>query len=163
MYVGLSAGIDFHENFGFEGELIFNTKGMKNSVEVLGVTTTTKTDLLYLDIPVSVKGMYTVAPSVQVYGKFGPYVGIGLTGKNKIEAESKLLGKKETKTDFKWGSEAGEMNRFDYGLQMGAGIEVGGFLIEGIYKFSLGDIDNMDLSNTKHHVLAISVGYNLGF
>ncbi len=186
-HIGLTAGIDFHENFGFEGGLIFNTKGLKYDRISGKYNLQTKKNMYYLNVPVSLKGMYNVG-GVQVYGKFGPYVGVGLAGTSttkllqdgkeigesfKTIAESlsndlrKALGMKgETKigeSDIKWGEEIDKTKRFDYGLQMGIGTEIGGFVIEGIYQFSLGDIDNSDLTNTKHHVLSLSVGYNLGF
>ncbi len=174
--IGLTAGINFHENFGFEAGLIFNSKGLKYNVlksEIAGIKTELERvkRLHYLDIPVSLKGMYNVS-GVQIYGKFGPYISVGLTGKNTTKTIVDGKEKGAISKDVEWDKEskifsALNLNfspkRFDYGLQMGAGVEVGGFLIEGIYKFSLADVDNLDNYQSKHHVLAISVGYNLGF
>ncbi len=157
--VGLTAEIDFHENFGFETGLIFNSKGLKYAEEVAGIKTEISRRLHYLDIPVLAKGMYNFS-GVEVFGKFGPYVGIGLVGKDKVTNKKLNIDKS---IDTKWGDDPMEMNRLDYGLQMGLGTEIGGFIVEGIYKFSLGDIDNAETTTTKNHVLALSVGYNLGF
>ncbi len=182
--VGLTAGIDFHENFGFEGGLIFNTKGVKysSSKEIKTAIIngkydfTHKLDMLYLDIPLSIRGIYTIVPKVQVYGKFGPYVGIALMGKYKnnltkdgkdiedIRKALNYLGLKDLmERDVKFGEDINEYSRLDYGLQMGLGMDIGGFTIEGIYKFSLGDIEGSDIYNVKNHVIALSVGYNLKF
>ncbi len=163
---GLTAEIDFHENFGFETGLVFNTKGLQYVVEegITNTKVTTSRNLHYLDIPVLAKGMYNLTDGVQVFGKFGPYVGVGLTGKNKVHTVNDALKiDKTVDTDVKWGDGLTQTKRLDYGLQTALGVEVGGFLIEGFYKFSLGDIDNAENTSTKHHVLGLSLGYNLGF
>lgn len=173
--VGVTGEFDFNDNLGLVAGLIVNTKGSKYSTELkVGETKTVtsyKTNLLYLDIPVSLKGMYVINDGTQIYATFGPYLGIGLTGKNTAEVTisgspiESLNGTKKDDTDIEWGSDADKLKRLDYGLRFGLGAEFSGFLVEASYKLGLADIDNIDLANhkVKHSVIGLSVGYNLGF
>jgi hypothetical protein len=159
MNPGFNAGVNFEMGFGklmaLEVGLLADTKGFKMEEEGL----TVKANALYADVPI----LFKVGPSlgpVKIFGAVGPYFGVGITGKYKIEFE----GESDTQ-DIKWGSgDDDDAKRLDYGAKFGAGAEIKG-LNFGIY-YSLGlansSSDNEDGYREQHRVLSFSVGYKFG-
>ena len=85
------------------------------------------TNLYYLDIPLSVK-MYSSVGKTSLYFEVGPYLGIGLSGKQD--------GRK-----ISWGpSNIDDYKRFDGGISMGVGLKTKPFLIGLSYDLGLTNI-----------------------
>jgi hypothetical protein len=163
MYLGFNGGVTLEVGFGdllsVEAGLLVDTKGFKWDFDFLGTTVTTKANAMYLDVPVLVKVGPSFGP-VKVFAAAGPYVGFGLAGKIKSEAE----GESETE-DIEWGdSEDAFAKRLDYGAKFGAGVEVMGFTLGGYYSLGLANISPITDLNAKmnHRVISISVGYKFG-
>ena len=108
----------------------------------------------YLEIPVHFGYRHNVGENVAIFGEFGPYLGIGLFGKSKVEAEGESL-KVDTFSD------EGGMARFDFGLGFRAGVEINKKIPVSIgYDFGLMDINKEDEGpSLKNSNFTLSIGY----
>lgn len=167
-HLGATAEFPVTEIFSFETGLLLSTKGYKVSEEetYMGETYTykVKANLLYADIPLTAKASFDIG-GAKIYGIFGPYLGLGLSGKYKSEETS--MGETETNTeDIKWGSDEQEddLKGLDFGLTVGAGVEVNAIQIGLSYGLGLANISHYTEGGYKmnNRVLGISVGYRLG-
>lgn len=161
MLPGFNAGITLEMGFsdliGLEVGLIADTKGFKIKEEVLGSEVTMKASLLYLDVPVLIKVGPSFGPA-KIFAAAGPYVGFGLTGKMKMEAE----GEDETE-DISWGSdeEEDDFKRLDFGAKFGIGAEVMDFTLGAYYSLGLANLSPYTDGGAKisNNLISISVGY----
>lgn len=153
--LGVSAEIPITEMFSFESGLQLGRKGTKSTyldtyydVEVEG-----KYELLYLDIPLTVKARHELN-EINLYGIVGPYIGFGLKGQIFDGGEG---------TTVKWGSdgENDDLKRFDSGLLIGGGVEIKRIQIGFNYGLGLANISSYTEYETKisNRVFSISVGY----
>ena len=156
------------EMFSFETGLLLSTKGYKHS-EKDGFAGEKqkqegKLNLYYLDIPLTAKASFDMG-GVKIYGVFGPYLGMGISGKSKIEITEN--GETETEEhDVNFGSDEAEddLKGLDYGLTTGAGIELKSIAIGITYNLGLANISINTGGGFKinNRVLGISVGYKFG-
>jgi hypothetical protein len=151
------------EKISFETGLLFSTKGtrIKENVEDSGISYAydARATAMYLDVPLNARTTFDVG-AIKVYGTFGPYLGFGLAGKNKIERSLNGETIKES-VDLTWGSDSGNLKRLDAGLNIGAGVEFNSMLIGINYGHGLANIlsNNSSDLKVKNRVLAISAGY----
>lgn len=165
--VGLTAEYPITKIFSFETGLLLSSEGMKmdESTTYQGSTyeISDKIIPLYLNIPLTAKASFDVGGAM-IYGAFGPYIGIGLSGKAKIESTSG--GSTETSSDnIKWGSGSdNDLKRLDFGLSIGAGVEINKIQLGLTFSPGLANIsastDNG--AKIKNQVLGISIGYKFG-
>lgn len=165
-HVGATAEFPITELFSFETGLLLSTKGFKVSEEetFMGETVKyeSKLNLIYLDIPLTAKASFDLG-GARIYGVFGPYIGMGLSGKSKFEITA--MGETETdEEDIKWGSDEDDFKRLDLGLTMGAGVEISSIQIGLSYGLGLANISTSTDGGSKisNRVLGISVGYKFG-
>jgi opacity protein-like surface antigen len=167
-HAGLTADFPITEMFSFETGLLLSTRGFRISEEyiILGETYEVegKLNLLYLEIPLTGKVSFDIG-GAKIYGAFGPYVGVGLTGKSKSEITINGDTEKEEE-DIEWGSdeEGDDLKRLDYGLTVGAGVEISAIQIGVSYGLGLAKI-NPDTSNgakINNRVIGVSVGFRFG-
>jgi hypothetical protein len=93
---------------------------------------TGKTYLYYFDIPLNVK-MYFSAGKTSMYYEIGPYVGIGLSGKQHDQGQIR---------EISWGhSSDSDYKQFDSGISMGLGMKIKPILIGLSYDLGLANID----------------------
>lgn len=166
--IGATAEFPITEMFSFETGLLLSTKGFKISEEETFMGETWKFEgemnLFYLDIPLTAKASFNLG-GAKIYGVFGPYIGMGISGKNKVEFTA--MGETETdEKDIKWGSDEDEddLKRFDFGLTMSAGIEISSIQFGLSYGLGLANISPYTDGGTKfsNRVLGISIGYKFG-
>jgi hypothetical protein len=147
--LGAFAEFPVNENFSFETGIQFTSKGMKAN----DADTDLKLELSYIDIPLTAKIAFKLA-GIKAYGAFGPYVGYGIGGQIYIDG----LG-----TKVKWGSngESDNLKPLDYGLNIGAGIEINALQIGLSYGYGLANINPTSDNGAKasNRALGISVGY----
>ncbi|WP_319480350.1 porin family protein [uncultured Draconibacterium sp.] len=134
---------DINEGAGIETALLLTTKGIKmdESESYEGITYNAKANvnLWYLDIPVYGK-LYADVGQTRIYGMAGPYIGIGLSGKTKME-ESGGSENFSEEWGIEWGdSEEDDLKRLELGLAVGGGIEVNSFFFEFTSHFGLNNI-----------------------
>ena len=157
-HIGAAFDYPFSDILSLETGLILNTKGFKIKEELSAITL--KTNLIYIDIPITLKASYDLG-GVKLYGLAGPYVGMGLSGKNKVEMDDETDSEK-----IVWGNNVDTDNykRLDMGLSFGGGIEISTIQIGISYDLGLANIfpDNDYGYIAKNRVLKFSVGYLLG-
>jgi len=165
-HVGVTAEFPISKSVAFETGLLFSTKGFISNFKGTdnGVIFESKgsLNLLYLDIPLTSKAYYNIGAS-KIYGVFGPYIGIGLSGKSKSEAIVNGVTQSDEQ-DINWGSgNSNELKRLDYGLTVGAGMELNSFLIGLSYNLGLANISSTTDygQKIKNKVLGLSIGYKL--
>ena len=168
--------------FDIEAGLLFTGKGSKSETFFTNATddnyVKSKFNPYYIELPVNAVVKFPLSTSghtnIFVYG--GPYAAIGITGKSKVE--SKILGTTTTSTeDIKFSSDdpttdgqegAGydRLKRFDYGANIGAGLDLGTMMFKVNYGLGLAKINSTQTNNSendknKYRTLSISVGIPL--
>jgi hypothetical protein len=155
--------------------IIFTGKGTKTQSGTEGSANWYKatSNPYYIEIPVNLV-FKTPGKTTKFFAGAGPYLGIGIAGKNKVRGA--LLGTQfssESNIDFsnddpttlnqEEGAGFGIMKRFDYGLNGLAGIETGGVVIAANYGLGLAKLqsgsNSGDDNNNKHRVFSLSVGF----
>ncbi|ARV05992.1 hypothetical protein BTO04_04425 [Polaribacter sp. SA4-10] len=167
-HIGATVEFPLTEMFSFETGLLLSTKGLKSSYEETFAGETYKEEsqlnLLYPDIPLTAKASFDMG-SGKIYGLFGPYLGVGLSGKSKYES-SYDDETESSEEDIEWGSNEDEsdLKRMDFGLTMGAGVELNPIQIGLTYTLGLANISPHTDGGTKikNRVLGISLGYRFG-
>lgn len=153
--VGLGVDYAITDMWSFRSGLMFTGKGAKVSGEESLAGITAKGDYKlkphYLDIPLMAALKLPIAGDTKFVINAGPYLGIGLGGKETIEVSA--AGEKAN-SDAKFFDSA---DRFDIGLQYGVGVEFGKILVNlnGQYGF----ISPFDDSSSKNLNFILSVGY----
>jgi len=166
-HLGLTAEFPINDIFSFETGLLMSPKGFRiHKNEIISgepYETKIKTNLLYFDVPLTAKAAYNLG-SAKIYGVIGPYVGAGLKGQTRSEVTS---GGNTVidKGDINWGShDYDNLKRLDFGLTIGAGIEINSIQIGLWYGLGLANISPVTDGGRKisNRVLAISSGYKFG-
>ena len=149
--VGVISEFNLKGNLFLQPALLFSAKGSKYSVLEEEMTITPS----FIEIPVN--AMYKFGSgSTKFFLNAGPYFGLAIGGKTKSGGES---------ADIKFGSgESNDMKRFDFGLNLGAGIEIKNFLISAHYGLGLANLAPVTTDDTevKIRVIGISISYLLG-
>lgn len=152
----VGAFVDFKfGNVSLQPALNFTGKGGSfsgSSDEDFGGSAQSK--LYYLQVPVNV--VYHVPAVIgDFYFGAGPFLGMGISGKEKIKANGV-----EQSEDVKFGSGEDEVKRTEFGANAIVGFKFKtGFLINANYDLGLSNIANDDTSKLKNRVFGISVGY----
>jgi hypothetical protein len=159
--LGSTVEIPPNDFYSFEMGLILSSKGFQISDKVDLYEYQEKLNLLYLDIPLTAKVAFDIG-SCKIYGKFGPYMGWGISGKWKYEERNNGETVKSSMY-VSWGT-GGDLKRFDIGLTVGAGIEVKSMLLNLFYGLGLANIASYTGGGNiiKNRILEVSVGYKLG-
>lgn len=176
-HVGGIVEYSLAETFSIESGLLLSEKGTKEEYSLsLGSVTITGAGTispLYLEIPIN--ALYKVdLGSAKLHLFAGPYIGIGIGGKAKIEYTAtglpsdvtlSSLGIEDESADIKFGTEDdSDLKGTDFGLNIGAGIEIKNLLVRAQYGLGLSNLDPKGLSvnDTKNRVIGISLGYMFG-
>jgi hypothetical protein len=156
--------------------IIFSGKGSKTQSGNENTTTYYKatTNPMYIEVPANLLFKLPVSTDSKFIVGAGPYVGIGVGGKNKVESriagissssEKKIEFSNDdpTTTNTEEGAGFGIMRRFDYGLNGTAGIEGKSIVLSvnyglGLAKLQSGSNSSSDDKN-KHRVLSFTVGF----
>ena len=112
------------------------------------------------EVPLSFKTIFGVSDNLDVYVSAGGYLGVGIIGVSRNKTT--FNGETETDSEEIEFDENG-LQRLDYGLTFGAGIEVKGFIVGASYDLGLADIDGSDYWTIRNRVLKIGVGYRFGW
>ena len=167
-HAGVTAEFPLAKIISLETSVLLSTKGF-NYYETINFTgepiqIEEKLNLLYLDLPLTVKSTFDIG-GARIYGAFGPYIGIGLNGKRKVQVTSN--GETITdEADLEWKSDFDgySLKRLDYGLTMGVGVEVKSFQLGVSYGLGLANISTYNTNGLKlnNRVLGGSIGYIFG-
>ena len=129
----------------------------------------------YIEVPLNVVFKAPIGGETKFFAGAGPYLGVGINGKNKVEGKN-IIGvgfKSESDIEFsdddpttlsyEEGAGLGIVKRFDYGLNGIAGIEARTVVLSvgygyGLAKLQSGDNDTED-NNNKHRVISVTLGF----
>ena len=124
-------------------EVLYTVKGGKE--EAFGISSAVLLD--YLEVPVLARIPFA---GRKYFIVTGPYFGVRMRAR--------------TRTEFSGATEeldvSDSVERLDYGLSAGGGVEIGSIVIDGRYSFSLSDIDaDIDEVKGKNRVITATVGF----
>ena len=129
----------------------------------------------YIEVPLNVVFKAPIGGETKFFAGAGPYLGVGINGKNKVEGKN-IIGvgfKSESDIEFsdddpttlsyEEGAGFGIVKRFDYGLNGIAGIEARIVVLSvgygyGLAKLQSGANDTED-NNNKHRVMSVTLGF----
>ena len=161
-HAGFIVNIALKNHFYFQPGLLINNKGSQsdlqftdNSGTMIG-TVHSKNTITYLETPLNFGYLIDVSDKLKIYAQAGPFVAYPLFTKNKITADAPNLIS---------GNYSEKLTRLDYGVNIGAGIEVSNFLIGVQYGASLANLQTNGNSNNsiKNKLFSISTGYLFPF
>ena len=174
-HAGLLVDLPLASFFSFQGGLLFIVKGAKTEVGKSGdnIYVKTTSNPLYIEVPLYFVAKIPISISKLVVG-VGPYGAIGVSGKNNTETQ--IVGSATVYSNkdivFNGDSNAtpsnygfGNLKRFDYGVNVLAGLELTRFTMTANYGIGFTNI-NLGSSNTmndkyKYRVLSFSLGIKL--
>ncbi len=173
--VGIIGDVFLAPGLSLQPGLLFSGKGAKSQVvnSTTGDNYTSTFNPYYIEIPMS---LVLKAPLGQVkfFAGAGPYLGIGVGGKNKIDgtvlgsafhSEKAIQWTNADPTSGSDGSGFGAIKRYDYGFNGIVGIEGKTAILSvnygmGLAKLQSGTTNGAD-NNNKNRVLSITVGFKL--
>jgi len=176
-HAGIQGDIPFLPILSLQPGIFFTTKGAKTQFGQPSDANYYKatTNPMYVEVPVNMVFKAPVGDESKFYVGAGPYVAVGVAGKNKING--KVLGQSFTSektiewsnddptTGFEENAGFGIMRRFDYGLNGTIGVEGRKAIVSvnygyGLAKLQSGDNSSADEKN-KHRVISVSIGFRL--
>ena len=176
-HVGIIADLELTSFLAIQPGLLFTGKGtkMQSGDEDDANFYRATTNPYYVEIPVNLVLKTPTGPTRFFVGA-GPYVAIGVAGKNKVEgsvlgnsfsSEEKIEWSNDdpTTVDFEEGAGFGILKTFDYGLNGTIGIEASKLVLSANYGLGLAKIQSGsgsgDDDKNKHRVLSFSLGFKL--
>ena len=131
---------------------------------------------IYIEVPLNLVFKAPLGSDTKFFAGAGPYLGVGIAGKNKTEG--KIFGASfssekniewsdddPTTLDYDEGAGFGILKRFDYGLNGTAGIETKTIVLSANYGFGLAKLQSGSNSSeddfNKHRVLSFTIGFKL--
>ena len=179
-HAGIGGTFGISKVFDLESGIFLSGKGAKTETYFSQSTTDNyvkaKFNPFYLEIPLYGNLNFPMDKTSSFFAGAGPYLGIGLFGKTKVETN--FLGSTSTsKSDIKFNNDDpttsqqedasfDKVKRFDYGLNFHAGFDLDKIILKVNYGLGLAKINSTGTNNAddknKHRVLSFSVGIPLG-
>ena len=131
---------------------------------------------IYIEVPLNLVFKAPLGDDTKFFAGAGPYLAVGIAGKNKTEGKIFGAGFSSEKNiewsdddpttlDYEEGAGFGIMKRFDYGLNGTAGIEVKNIVLSANYGLGLAKLQSGSNSSeddiNKHRVLSFTIGFKL--
>ena len=144
-----------------ESGLLIEGRGAKSNSYFTGATddnyVKTRFNPLYLEVPLNLVLRIPLEKTTHVFFNAGPYAAMGIGGKSKTD--SKLLGVTSSSSDhIKFSNDDpstsqqddaayNKLKRFDFGLNFGAGLDLGKILLKFNYGLGLAKINSTQSDN----------------
>ncbi|MBI2729883.1 MAG: PorT family protein [Sphingobacteriales bacterium] len=178
-HAGIGSTFGISKFFDLETGIFLSGKGSKTETYFSQSTTDNyvkaKFNPFYLEIPLYGNLNFPLDKKTSLFAGAGPYLGIGLFGKTKVETN--FLGSTSTSTsDITFNNDDpttsqqedasfDKVRRFDFGLNFHGGLDLGDVILKINYGLGLAKI-NSNGTNTaddknKHRVFSVSVGIPL--
>ncbi len=138
-YAGGSYNVELIGGLGFAPGIYFDMITKKEESNVAGVTSTTNSTLMDINVPLLLNYKLTFGDDFAIFAFAGPDVVFGLSAKSKTVIKSPL-GETKTEADaYKKEGNANKpaMTRFDLGLMFGAGVQFSSMRFEIGYELGL--------------------------
>ena len=133
---------------------------------------------LYVEVPVNAVVKFPLEPKskTNIFVHAGPYIAMGVGGTSKFDSKFGPLTSSSNKdikfndddptTSEQEGAAYDKLKRFDYGLNFGAGIDLGKVLLKANYGLGLAKINSTQTNNSaddknKFRTISISAGIRL--
>ncbi len=145
LQLGVVGEFPLSQDLYFNTGLLYSQKGLK--MDLAGVEV--KFPINYLEVPFNLEYKYDLGGPV-FFAQAGPYIGVGLSAKAKSG---------DSDEDFDFGDGDDELKRFDFGLNVGTGVEINALQFGIHYGLGLVDITNSGDEKMKNGVFSVSVGY----
>jgi len=172
-HVGVYVDIPLMPIVSLQPAILLNGKGSKYTIGDKEGNTYTEisTKPLYVEVPVNLIIKLPLPNKVKLFAGAGPYMAIGVGGKNSMDG--KLLGASFSNDDAieysnddpTTGSNGsaynGNLKRFDFGLNVLAGLEISHLTLNANYGYGLVNIKpgaSNDNSKYQNRVFSLSVG-----
>ncbi len=173
-HVGMVGDFDVAPFLAVQPGIFFTGKGSKTQRGQSGdaIYYRATSNPYYIEVPVNLV-FKTPPASARFFVGAGPYVAMGVAGKNKVDGNFGL-GSYHSEENIRWtnddpttsdeeGAGYGRLRRFDYGLNGLIGIEASGFVISANYGLGLAKVrsgtNSSSDDNNKHRVFSLSVGF----
>lgn len=157
----------------FETGLLLDGRGAKVEGSSAGANYKVTFNPLYLELPVNAIVRLPMGSGPNIFINAGPYIAMGIAGKSKFEGQlggvsgSHTEDIKFTNADPTDDDQAySRLKRYDYGLNLGAGVDLKKILIKVNYGYGLSKINSTQTNNdendkNKYRTLSLSVGVPL--
>ena len=174
---GLSDVVDL------ESGILLTGKGSKAETYYTGSTDNnyvkSKFNPIYIEVPLNAvfKFPLEAKSKTNIFINAGPYIAIGVAGKTTVDSKFGPLTSNSTR-DIKFSNDDpftseqddaayDKLKRFDYGINLGGGIDFGKFILKANYGIGMAKINSTQSNNTaddknKFRTLSISAGIPLG-
>ena len=171
--IGVLGEVDFGK-IAFRPELNFIQKGSKSGYSGIvfgGYDNSNKRTLNYIEIPLNVVYNLEIGKAGKVFFGLGPAIGIGLSGKDKLNDVDAngypITVKRDVKFDGKKDADATDgkahLKRLDVGASILAGYQLPmGLFAKLSYTYGFMDIDADTYYKYKNRGFSICIGYMLG-
>lgn len=162
--IGLGMDYAISEKFSVQPSLLFITKGAKFSYTDDEENDKISIDPIYIELPVMAAYKFHLEDNIKLALSAGPYLAYGIGGKWKEEYT--YSGSTDKYKDDVFGSESDVENedaftnkRVDFGLGVGAALEVNHFLVSLNASWGLVKLKEYEYSKAKNVCYSLSVGY----
>lgn len=156
---GVVLDIDIAKGFYIQPGIFYSVKGAEINYNSSILSGHIKSTLDYLEIPLNLAYRYDLGNAGAVFAAVGPYMGLGMKGKNKTSVTTPL-GSTEKEDDIKFGDADDEVKKIDYGVNFGIGyISPVGLYLRAQYGLGLANLANASSVSSKNRVFGISLGY----
>jgi len=180
---GIMGRFGLSDVFDLESGVLLTGKGSKAETYFTSATddnyVKTKFNPIYIEIPLNavVKFPLEAKSKSNIFLHAGPYLAIGVAGKSKID--QKIFGLTSGSTSsIKFSNDDpftsrqddaayDKLKRFDYGINLGGGVDFGQFILKANYGIGLAKINSTQSNNAvddknKFRTFSISAGIPLG-
>jgi hypothetical protein len=145
---GITAEYGFTKAFYLQSGLFFTQKGvvLKGSDMEIGgpsynIYWKQTVNQSYLQVPVMAAYKKSLTPHTKIFVQAGPYLAYGIGGKSSFKNTYENPNRQNDKTEENTFGEAG-LQKFDWGLTAGAGVEIGKIVIGVNYELGFTDLGN---------------------
>jgi opacity protein-like surface antigen len=138
---GIFIGRDINKNVGLQFEALYSMRGAKAEGG------DAKIKLNYIDVPVLVRFGATSASGIKAFAFTGPQASYN------VKAEAEFLGETQDLED--------DIEKFDLGWTVGAGVDVNRFTVDARYTMGLMNIAKDETETVKNRTFTVMVGIRL--
>lgn len=178
---GFLSRFDLSKTIDLESGLILSGRGSKAESYFSSSTsdnyTRSKFNPLYIEVPLNLVFRLPLETNTNLFIYGGPYAAMGIAGKSKTESSFAGI-KSNSEADIQFSNDDpftseqedasyNKLKRFDFGLNAGAGIDLGKVILKANYGYGLVKINSTEGSNNaddknKYRTISFSLGLPLG-
>ena len=180
---GILGRFGISEVFDVESGVLLAGRGSKAETYFTNMTDNnyvkTRFNPIYIEVPLNAVIKFPLEPKSKsnIFINAGPYIAIGIAGKSTVDR--KIIGvTSNSSTNIKFSNDDpftsqqddaayDKLKRFDYGVNVGGGIDFGKFILKANYGIGLAKINSTQSNNgiddkNKYRTFSISAGIPIG-